>query len=360
MGTDDPGRFRMPAEWAPHESTWMAWPHDPRTWVAGVDAAEDAYVEMVEAIAPGERVELIVDSPETRKRAQARLEDRGLDLTTWDASPGTDVPDRGLVRLHVVDHADAWLRDTGPTVVVAPDGRRRAIDWCFDAWGGKYEDLERDDALARVVAERAGLERVRVDEVLEGGAIETDGEGTVLTTETCLLDPKRGEDRTRERFEGLLADTIGADRIVWLGQGLTGDDTDGHVDTIARFTAPGRVAACGEPDPDHPDHEALETNLGRLRAARDARGRLLDVETLPMPEPVLWEGQPRPASYANFYIANETVLLPVYGDGRDPEARAILEEVFHRSVTPVDARALVVGFGACHCLTQQIPAPESR
>lgn len=360
MGTDGLRGFRMPAEWAPHESTWMAWPHDPRTWVAGVDAAEDAYVEMIEAIAPGERVELIVDSSETCKRARARLQERGLDLTTWDASPGTDVPDRDLVRLHVVDHADAWLRDTGPTVVVAPDGRRRAIDWRFDAWGGKYEDLERDDALAQVVAERAGLERVRVDEVLEGGAIDTDGEGTVLTTESCLLNSNRGEGRTRERFEDLLADTIGADQVVWLDQGLTGDDTDGHVDTIARFTAPGRVVACREPDPAHPDHEVLETNLGRLREVQDARGRPLDLETLPMPEPVTWDGRPRPASYANFYIANEAVLLPVYGDERDPEARAILEEIVDRSVTLVDARALVVGFGACHCLTQQIPAPEGR
>lgn len=348
--------FRMPAEWTEHEATWLAWPHDPRTWVAGVEKAEDAYVDMVEALAPGERVELLVPDGPTAAEVDRRLAEEGLEVLRWDPDRGS-VPASGIVRLHAAPYADSWVRDTGPTVLVNDAGARCAVDWTFDAWGGKYEELERDDALARLIADRAGLPRVRVDTVLEGGAIEVDGDGTALTTEACLLNPNRGPDRTRDRMEALLEGTLGVETVLWLGDGLTGDDTDGHVDTIARFTAPGAVVLATAPGPEHPDHRALEANRERLEAARDAQGRGLDLHELPMPEPVSWEGSPLPASYANFYVGNGAVLAPAFGVPQDDPAHAHLAERFpDREVVPIDSRPLVVGFGSCHCLTQQVPA----
>lgn len=348
--------FRMPPEWAPHEATWLAWPRDPRTWVAGLEPAKAAYLDMVEALAPGERVELIVPDDATAKRVRRRLTGRGLEATWWGPGDDPSAAEVGLVRLHVMDYVDSWLRDTGPTVLVDEAGHRLAVDWRFDAWGGKYEALERDDDLAGRIAERAGLDRVRVDTVLEGGAIDVDGEGTVLTTEPCLLDPKRGPGRTRARMERLLERMLGVQTIVWLPRGITGDDTDGHVDTVARFARPGTVLAPRPPGPGDPDREPLAANLDHLRSARGADGKPLDVVELPTPEPVTREGQRLPASYANFYVGNEAVLLPRYGCEQDDEAGQVLDEAFpERRIFGIDARALVVGFGACHCLTQQIP-----
>lgn len=348
--------YRLPPEWAPHEATWLAWPHDPHTWVAGIDAAEDAYLSMVTALAPGERIELLVPDTETKKRVQRRLFQQGLDVTTWTATEDTEVDDEGLVRLHVVDYTDSWVRDTGPMVLTREDGARLALDWRFDAWGGKYEAHKRDDRLARLLAQRAGLEVRRVSTVLEGGAVDVDGAGRAVTTEACLLDPARGQDRTRDGMTRLLETHLGVETVLWLGEGIAGDDTDGHVDALARFVAPGHLVVCEETDPTARNHPALADNLDRLATYQDEDPDL-EITRLPMPEPVNWEGHRRPASYANFYIGNDVVLLPTYDDPADETARDVLADAFpERRIVPIEAEPLIVGYGACHCLTQQLPA----
>lgn len=334
--------FTMPAEWAPHEATWLAWPRDPLTWVAGIEAAEQAFLAMVQALSPGERVEILVHDQRQRDHVQARLTERAID----DA------------RLHVVGHVDSWVRDYGPTFVIDDASQRLgAIDWTFDAWGGKYEALEADDRLGAWIAETAGARRFRVDAVMEGGSIDVDGQGTVLTTEQCLLNDNRNPALSQEDVERLLVDHLGVETVLWLGDGIVGDDTDGHVDDVARFVAPGTVVACVEEDPASPNHAPLQDNLDRLSTMTDARGRSLEVVELPMPRPVLWEGEPLPASYANFYLGDQAVLVPTFDDPADEEALELIGELFpEREARAIRATDLIVGMGACHCLTQQQPA----
>jgi agmatine deiminase len=267
--------------------------------------------------------------------------------------------------LHRFATVDVWIRDYGPLFVATGHGLR-ILDWRFNAWGGKYPDLARDDRMPEFAAESLGMPMERVDLVLEGGSVDFDGRGTVLTTEQCLLHPNRNPGLDRRGVEGMLRRWFGARRVIWLGRGIDGDDTDGHVDDVARFVAPRTVVAAVEPDPADPNHAILEDNLARLRKAKDALGRSLRVIPLPMPDPIE-EGNPvkghqalrAPASYANFYVANGVVLVPVFKQKRDAEALSILRKVFpRRRVVPIDCRAVVAGNGAIHCVTQQ--QPKSR
>jgi agmatine deiminase len=340
--------FRLPPETREHEATWLAWPVATETWVAGLDPAREAYLAMVEAIHPGERVDLLAP-PDRAEAVLDRLRRAGLpaDPAPEDAPPTAT----SGVRVHAVDYADGWLRDTGPTVLVDGEGDRLAVDWRFDAWGGRYPELERDDVVAARLAELAGLETVRVDEVLEGGAVVVDADGRCLASATCLTNPNRG-DRSREHVRDLLERVLGVEEVVWLEGALAGDDTDGHVDTMARFAGPGTVLAARTRDRDHPDHDVLEANLERLEDHPS-----LSVRTLPHPSPATYEGRPVPRTYANHYVANGAVLVPTYGDPADEAALAALEAAYGRPAVGIDARALVVGCGAVHCLTCTLPAP---
>lgn len=350
----DADRFSLPPEWAHHEATWLAWPKDPRTWIAGIKPAEDAYVDMIKALAPGERVELI-HPPGDAKLIRTRLEDEDVSVHTPGSRP--DPPPSTGVRLHEVTYVDSWIRDTGPLVLAREEAEDRlALDWRFNAWGGKYEALEQDDALGHRIAEKADIPSLRVDTVLEGGAIDVDGQGRLLTTKACLLNENRG-DRSRGFLEDVFTLLLGVEDILWLGDGLAGDDTDGHVDTITRFTQPGHVVTCRPPPEGDANHDALQGNLARLEGFVE-EGRIEDVTFLPLPEPVTFEGGRFAASYANFYIGNEAVLVPTFEDANDEEACSTLERTFpHRRIVPVPAQALAVGYGACHCLTMQIPSP---
>jgi len=333
-------RFTMPAEWEPHAATWLAWPHAETTWPGCLDAAEREFEFFVRTLARFERVELIAQSEPHRAALAARL---------------GELTRSGRVRLHVIPTDDVWMRDIGPTFVRGAAGLV-AVDWTFDAWGGKYAPWDRDDAVAGQVARLVGVPSERPGIVLEGGAIEVDGEGTLLATEPTLLDPKRNPGISREAIERLAADLLGVRAIVWLGDGIEGDDTDGHIDDIARFVAPGRVVCAREPDPRDPNHAPLEECCARLLAARDAAGRRLEVIDLPMPPPVLAGGDRLPASYANFYVANGAVLVPTFGVPGDATALAVLRPLFPgREVVGVPSRALVRGLGAVHCLSQQQP-----
>lgn len=336
--------YRWPAEWEPHRATWLSWPHSIETWPDGLPAVHAAFGAMVAALAPHETVEIGVGDEALEETARAAIRAAG-----WD-------PDRN-VRFHRWPTTDAWCRDHGPIFVRRADGAKAICDFRFDNWGRKYPGWELDDEVPRHVEKVLGLPRFASEVVLEGGGIDGDGQGTVLTTESCLLNPNRGPGRTRERMERLLADYLGARRVLWLGDGIEGDDTDGHVDDIARFVAPGVVVAAVCDDPADPNHAPLAENLRRLRAMRDARGAALTVVELPMPPRLEHGGQRSPASHANFYLANGVALVPVFGVPSDARALAILRELLPgREVIGIPSRELVSGFGAVHCVTQQEPA----
>lgn len=336
--------YRWPAEWEPHRATWLSWPHNLETWPDNLPAVHASFAAMVTALAPREAVEIGVADDAMEDVARTAIQRAG-----WD-------PDRG-VRFHHWPTTDAWCRDHGPIFVVRADGARALLDFRFDNWGRKYPGWELDDAVPRHIEQVLDLPRFASDVVLEGGSIDGDGQGTVLTTEACLLNPNRGPGRTRARMEQLLADQLGARRVLWLGDGIDGDDTDGHVDDIARFVAPGVVVAAVCDDPSDPNQAPLAENLRRLRAMRDASGAALRIVPLPMPPPLACADQRSPASHANFYLANGVALVPTFGGPSDARALAILRELLPgREVIGIPCIELVSGFGALHCVTQQEPA----
>lgn len=346
---------RWPAEWEPHRATWLSWPHNIETWPQRLAEVEDAFCEMVRAIVPGEIVEINVGSPELADRVRDRL--RGAGVTAFDR-----------IRFRGIATNDAWVRDHGGIFAVdeAPGAgapRRVLLDFEFDAWGGKYPPWDLDAAVAEQMAQVLRVPRERVDCVLEGGSIEGDGEGTVLTTESCLLNPNRdrpGVDRSRSALEGVLAERLGARRVLWLEDGILGDDTDGHIDDLTRFVAPGRVVTVVEADRGDANHAVLEGNRQRLAEMTDAAGRRLEVVPLPMPPAIEGPDGRVPASYANFYFANAGLLVPVFGVDEDREALEILGALVRdRPIVPIPAQNLVLGLGAVHCLTQQEPLSPS-
>jgi agmatine deiminase len=338
---------RWPAEWERHAGTWLCWPHNPNSWPGHLEAAQREYVEILRALQGREPVRLLVADAAAEDGVRRALAKAGVE------------PERGIEYLHVPTN-DSWLRDTGPIVVEerAPDGRsaRRALAFGFNAWGGKYPPWDRDVEVAPRLARAAGLPVARADFVLEGGSIEGNGRGCVLTTESCLLNPNREPGRTREAMEARLAAWLGARQVLWLGDGIEGDDTDGHVDDIARFVDAGTVVAAVA-DPSDADAAPLAENLRRLRGMRDQDGKPLAVVPLPMPPPHHVDGQRCPASYANFYLANGVALVPVFGAPSDARALDVLRELLPgREVVGIPSRFLVLGLGSVHCLSQQEPA----
>jgi agmatine deiminase len=350
--------FRMPAEWEHHAGCWMAWPERPDNWRLGADPAQAAFVAVASAIAAAEPLTMAV-SDDQFERARAALPDS--------------------VRLVEVATDDAWLRDTGPTYVVDGAGGRRGVDWRFNAWGGLegglYFPWDRDDRVAAKVLEVEGDGRYVAPLVLEGGSIHVDGEGTVLTTEQCLLNPNRNPELERGAIEAALHAYLGTEKVIWLGDGVFEDETDGHIDNLACFARPGVVMLNWTEDPDDPQSAISRDALERLEAARDARGRSLEVIKVPAPGPLsatdeeaagveAVEGtQPRrggerlAASYVNFYVANSRVVFPLLDPARDDEARAIIAAAFpDREAVGVPAREILLGGGNIHCITQQVPA----
>ena len=352
--------FRMPAEWAPHDATWIAWPHNRGDWPGKFGPVPWAFVEIVRHLSRVERVDILIESGKARRKAEDRLGRAGVDL------------DR--VAFHKVPTDRSWTRDTGPTFVVnpglAPPMAVGMLAWRFDGWA-KYDDHGRDRKVARRLAKRLGLpcwrpevevdgERRRVG--LEGGAIDVNGLGTLIATEECLLSDvqARNPGVDRERLEAVFADTLGVTRTIWLGRGIVGDDTHGHVDDVARFVDETTVVAVVEADASDENFEPLRDNLRRLEAATDQAGNPLRVVPLPMPRPVVFDGRRLPASYANFYAANGLVLVPTFNDPADREALATLAGVFPgREVVGIHALDLVWGLGTIHCMTQQQPSPPA-
>lgn len=350
--------YRMPAEWEPHEATWLAWPHNREDWPGKFAAVPWAFAEIVRLLSKVERVNVVVRGGKMERKAADRLDKAGADMAN--------------VAFFRAPTDRAWARDTGPTFVVNhaeadPSKRVGMVDWRFNGWA-KYENHRRDDRLPRRMAKRLGLPRweavaevdgVPTRVVMEGGAIDVNGQGTILATEECLLSDvqERNPGLGREGIERVFEDYLGARHVVWLGRGIVGDDTHGHVDDIARFVGPRAIVAAVEPNESDPNHGPLADNLKRLHEARDQDGQSIVVVELPMPAPVVFEGERLPASYLNFVVANGLVLVPTFNDPNDRHALNTLAALFHdRKVVGVHAVDLVLGLGTLHCLSQQQPA----
>jgi agmatine deiminase len=305
---------------------------------------ERSYTGAIAALHRDERVELLVPDRPSEKRVRTLLGSAGIDLSR--------------VRFHRLEYADVWFRDYGPTFVVNPeDALPGIVHWRFNAWGGKYPELAGDTGIPERICRAPGMQVFSPGIVMEGGSIDVNGRGTVLTTGQCLLHPNRNPSLSREEIEAYLQEYLGVTAVVWLKQGIAGDDTDGHIDDVARFSDPSTILCAVEEDPHDVNHDALQENLRILREARDQDGRPFTVVPLPMPGPV-GDGTRLPASYANFYIANRTVLVPVFSDPNDARALAVIGDAFPgRNVVGIDCRAMVYGLGAVHCITQQQPGP---
>ncbi len=360
--------YRMPAEWEPHEATWIAWPHNRSDWPGKFEAIPWIYAEIVRHLSRVERVNILAQDEAEEARARALLV-RAHVLPEKAAAPGKPA---GNVRFFPMRTNRVWTRDSGP-IFVRRDSRQAdfppvaATAWRFNAWA-KYNDWKLDATVATGIARRLRVPvwqpTVKIDDkprriVLEGGSIDVNGRGTLITTEECLLSDvqQRNPGVTREQLEETFADYLGAKKVIWLERGIAGDDTHGHVDDITRFVAPCIVVTAYEPDPTDPNHEPLRDNFRRLTRSTDQSGKSLRVVKLPMPAPVYFEGQRLPASYANFYIANKLVLVPIFGDPNDRIALNTLAELFPaREVVGVYCRDFIWGLGALHCMTQQQPA----
>ncbi|MCE9563732.1 MAG: agmatine deiminase family protein [Planctomycetes bacterium] len=342
--------YRMPAEWEPHAATWLAWPHHEPDWPGKFEPIQWVYGEIIRALTRHETVNLLV--PETQTS--------GLEATEVIAQCGID-PDR--VKQWTFPTDRSWVRDSGPIFVVNAQGERVVLDWHFNAWA-KYPNWTLDDKLPSFVAEQHKLPRWQPQfrghrVVLEGGSIDVNGQGLLLTTEECLLSTtqQRNPPMDRADYEQVFADYLGVKKVVWLGQGITGDDTHGHVDDLARFVHSNTVVTVVEKDAADANYGPLQENLERLRSATDADGRKLEVVTLPMPRPLVFDGMRLPASYANFYIANGVVIVPTFNDPADRVALGTLSELFpDREVVGIHCVDLVWGLGTLHCMTQQEPA----
>ena len=349
--------YRMPAEWEPHEATWLAWPHNPDDWPGKFQTIPWVYAEIVRLLAARERVHILVNDAKAEQRAQRILERSGADLDQ--------------VSFHAWPTNRVWTRDSGPIFVRNVEGRIGITNWRFNAWA-KYKDWQLDDQVPGRVAEWLDMPQwqpvVKLENglarqlVLEGGSIDTNGAGLLLTTEECMLSTvqARNPGLGRETLERVYSEFLGIDKVIWLGRGVAGDDTHGHVDDVSRFVGPTTIVTAVEPDAIDANHAPLAENLERLKAARTLDGKQFTVVELPMPRQVIFAGQQLPASYANFYLANGLVLVPTFQDPNDRVALNILAEVFpKREVIGVHSVDLVWGLGTLHCMTQQQPAAQS-
>jgi agmatine deiminase len=345
--------YRMPSEWAPHLACYLVWPHNRDTWPGKFESIPPIFASMVAAIAGFEPVRLMVNDAGEIADVQRMVA---------DAASGDPETIRRVEIFHLPTD-DSWARDHGPIFVnrigAGPEPSQIALDWRFNSWGEKYGAFELDDVVPLKLGARYGFAVIEPGIVLEGGSIEVNGAGTVLTTESCLLNKNRNPELGRAEIEDYLKTYLGVSNVLWLGDGIVGDDTDGHIDDLARFVAPDTIVTVLEDDPVDDNYKILRDNFERLRAMRDQEGRPFNVETLPMPPAVVYDGTRLPASYANFYIANGGVVMPTFGCPQDRTAAATLERLLPgRRVVGVASTDLVWGLGSVHCLSQQHPNPS--
>ncbi|HTI60727.1 agmatine deiminase family protein [Mucilaginibacter sp.] len=335
--------FFFPAEWAPHTATWLSWPHKEESWPGKIGMIYSRYAEFVKEVAKGELVRINVAGDTMMAFAKEQLSAAGADLTK--------------IEFFNFPTNDAWCRDHGPAFLINPETKQKAIiDWGYNAWGDKYPPYDLDDVIPTRIAQHFGLPVYHPGIVMEGGSVDFNGKGTVLTTTACLLNKNRNPHLNQQQIEAYLQNYYGVEQVLWLGDGIIGDDTDGHIDDITRFVNEDTVVTVIEENKADENYQILQENLETLKTMRLLNGKQLNIVELPMPDPVFYDGQRLPASYANFYIANAAVIVPTYRSKNDDRALDILSKCFSdRKVIGIDSTDIIWGLGSFHCLSQQEP-----
>jgi agmatine deiminase len=336
--------YYFPAEFAPHAATWLSWPHKEASWPGKINAIYPSYVKFIKELIKGERVKINVVDAAMQQQATDWMTRFDVDLSTIDFF------------IHPTN--DAWCRDHGPAFLINPSAhpQKVIVDWGYNAWGNKYPPYDLDDVIPTRIAEHYGLPVWHPGIVMEGGSVEFNGKGTLLTSTACLLNPNRNPHLNQEQIEKYLRDYYGVEQILWVDEGIVGDDTDGHIDDTVRFVNADTVLATVESDRTDENYALLQHNLQQLKAMRLIEGRSLNIIELPMPSPLSYEGQRLPCSYANFYIANHAVIVPVFNCKQDETALRIIEQCFPgRQVVGIDSVDIIWGLGSFHCLSQQEP-----
>jgi len=337
--------YRFPAEWIKHEATWLTWPHKEESWPGKIDTIYAPYCQFIKAVAEGEKVRINVNDEETKAFAMSKLQEQDVDVSK--------------IEFFFNPSNDAWCRDHGPAFLINPsaESKKVIVDWGYNAWGNKYPPFEQDDIIPTLIADQLDIPVFNPGIVMEGGSVEFNGAGTILTTTACLLNKNRNPHLTKEQIEEYLKECYGAEQVLWLGDGIVGDDTDGHIDDITRFVNEDTVLTVVESNPLDENYILLQENLVALREMRLPDGRPLNIVKLPMPSPVIHEDTRLPASYANFYISNAAVIVPTFRDVNDDKALEIIRGVFpDRKVIGIDSTDIIWGLGSFHCLSQQEPA----
>lgn len=347
MSTTTPKQqgYFFPAEFAKHDATWLSWPHKEASWPGKIETIYPVYAEFIKRVAEGEKVNINVVNEAMKQKALGHLQQVGADL--------------GNVQFFMHPTNDAWCRDHGPAFLINPNGAQKKIivDWGYNAWGGKYPPFDLDDNIPTLIAQHYNLPVVYPGIVMEGGSVEFNGRGTLLTTRACLLNQNRNPHLTQEQIESYLRNYYGVDHILWLGDGIVGDDTDGHIDDLTRFVNADTVVTVVEEDKKDENYTLLQGNLHALHRLRLEDGKQLNVVELPMPAAVVYDDMRLPASYANFYISNKYVVVPTFRDKNDDRALDILQKCFpDRKVIGLDSVEIIWGLGSFHCLSQQEPS----
>ena len=337
--------YHFPAEWALHTATWLSWPHNPDTWPGKIHTIYPSYAAFIKYLTAGEYVHINV--------AHQAMEDSARELLL-----AHDVP---MDRIRFFHHPtnDAWCRDHGPAFLINPDSRipKVIVDWGHNAWGGKYPPFDLDDVIPTRIAKAYDIPVYHPGIIMEGGSVDFNGAGTLITSTSCLLNPNRNPHLSKREIEQYLIDYYGVEQILWVDEGIIGDDTDGHIDDTVRFFKEDAVITVIEHNKQDENYPLLKHNLKQLNEMRLLDGRALTIVELPMPEPLYYEGQRLPASYANFYISNLHVIVPTFRSKRDDEALAIISQCFpEREVVGIDSTDIIWGLGSFHCLSQQEPA----
>lgn len=335
--------FSFPAEWAKHTATWLSWPHKEASWPGKIDTIYAPYIEFIKVVTAGELVRINVVNEDMKASVIFQLQNAGVDLNK--------------IEIFEFPTNDAWCRDHGPAFLINPTTRQKAIvDWGYNAWGGKYPPFDLDDVIPTKIGNHFGLPVFNPGIVMEGGSVDFNGKGTILTTTACLLNKNRNPQLNQQQIESYLQNYYGAEQILWLGDGIVGDDTDGHIDDITRFVNEDTVVTVVEEDKNDENYQLLQENLETLKTMRLLNGKQLNIIELPMPDAVIYEDTRLPASYANFYIANSAVIVPTYRSKNDEKALDILTKCFpDRKVVGIDSTDIIWGLGSFHCLSQQEP-----
>lgn len=342
MDSPYPNGFHFPAEWHPHTATWLSWPHKEESWPGKIDLIYPKYCEFIKAVSAGELVRINVAGAQMEAFARQQLQIAGVE---------------NRIEFFHFPTNDAWCRDHGPAFLINPQTKQKAIvDWGYNAWGNKYPPYNLDDVIPTKIGQQLGLPVYHPGIVMEGGSVEFNGKGTVLTTTACLLNKNRNPGLNQQQIEGYLQNYYGIEQVLWLGDGIVGDDTDGHIDDITRFVNEDTVVTVVEENKNDENYHTLQQNLQTLKTMRLLNGKQLNIVELPMPDAVIYQGQRLPASYANFYIANAVVVVPTYRSKNDDKALEILQTCFpNRKVIGINSTDIIWGLGSFHCLSQQEP-----